>query len=259
LIVSGELPGKKVAGRQRTQANEGSETKAKGGKAGNKRKRQGEATDNESGAGNPGSATQAYCLDADTTTAPVPSTQTTAATNDATESMEAHPTPTIRIPVTSTIIGLQRELHGLKSTVATLRANHDKLVKEVIMLRGGVEVLMALKEDMLVNVPALKAEMRGLRDEMELEMMKAAVVALQHELARSNAIQARDSAVCPGIPAPVTTAPVMTALVMTAPVTTVPAMTAPAMRIGPKVKILHHCHWLCPNPPCLSIQISSGR
>jgi hypothetical protein len=56
LIVSGELPGKNVAGRQRTQANEGSETKAKGGKAGNKRKWQGETTDDEPCAGNPGSA-----------------------------------------------------------------------------------------------------------------------------------------------------------------------------------------------------------
>jgi outer membrane murein-binding lipoprotein Lpp len=103
--------------------------------------------------------------------------------------MEAHPTITIRIPGTPTIVGLQRELHGLKSTVATLTANHAKLAKEVMMLRGAVEVLMVLKEDMLVNVPALTAGMSRLRDEMDLEMMKAAVVAMQHELARVNRIQ----------------------------------------------------------------------
>jgi hypothetical protein len=58
----------------------------------------------------------------------------------------------------------------------------DNLLSEVTMLCGWMEVLMTLKDDMLVKVPELQAEMRGLRNGMDLERMKGDVAALQRDL-----------------------------------------------------------------------------
>jgi hypothetical protein len=88
---------------------------------------------------------------------------------------------------TPTVGGLQRELTDLRTLVVAISATQDNLLRDVTMLRGWMEVLMILKDDMLVKVPELQAEMRGLRNGMELERMKGEVAALQRELAATKA------------------------------------------------------------------------
>ena len=85
------------------------------------------------------------------------------------------------------VAGLQQELTNLWVIMATLPANQDNLMNEVIMLWRWLVVLMTLKEDMLVKVPALQAELRGLRNGMDLEWMKGVVANLQTKLANTNA------------------------------------------------------------------------
>jgi hypothetical protein len=172
MIAAGELPGKKGTGKKKVQDGE-SEFKAKGRKVVGKRKRQGDNADETSAAETmvvgPGSAAQPWCLE---TEAPSPLATTA-----------GHPVPG-RIP---TVTGLQREVQDLRALMATLMANQEKLMNDNIMMRGWVEVLMELKEAMLVSVPALQAELRGLSTGMELERMKAEVAALQNQLAHTNA------------------------------------------------------------------------
>jgi hypothetical protein len=59
------------------------------------------------------------------------------------------------------------------------------------MLWGSVEVLLGLKNKMLVNIPALEAEMRGLRNGMEWEKMKQQMASLRSELTNTKARLAR--------------------------------------------------------------------
>jgi hypothetical protein len=78
--------------------------------------------------------------------------------------------------------GLQRELHDLKQVVLKLSENQEQLLHENMMLRGSVEVLLALKDKMLVSIPALEAKMRGLRSGMEWEKMKQQMASLRSEV-----------------------------------------------------------------------------
>jgi hypothetical protein len=78
-------------------------------------------------------------------------------------------------------------LSDLRTLVVAMSATQDTLLSEVTMLRGWMEVMMTLKDDMLVKLPELQAEMRGLRNGMELERMKGEVAALQRELAATKA------------------------------------------------------------------------
>jgi hypothetical protein len=73
-------------------------------------------------------------------------------------------------------------LTDLQRVVAAMSESQDNLLSEVTMLRGWMEVLMTLKDDMLVKVPELQAEMRGLRNGMDLERMKGDIAALRREV-----------------------------------------------------------------------------
>ena len=64
--------------------------------------------------------------------------------------------------------------------------NQETLFNENAALRGWVEVLMTLKDKMLVSIPELQAEMRGLRTGMELEKMKCEMTSLKTQLATAN-------------------------------------------------------------------------
>jgi len=70
--------------------------------------------------------------------------------------------------------------------VNNLVNSKQELRQENIMLWGWFEVLLALKDKMMVTVPALEAEMRGLRNGMDLEKMKAEVEMLRKQLAQAN-------------------------------------------------------------------------
>jgi RNA polymerase-interacting CarD/CdnL/TRCF family regulator len=85
-----------------------------------------------------------------------------------------------------TVTGLQRELQDLRVIISHLAENQEQLRQENITLRGSLEVLQALKEKMLVSVPALEAEMRGLRNGMELEKTKEEVEILHAQLEATN-------------------------------------------------------------------------
>jgi hypothetical protein len=181
MVAAGELPGKKASGRKKVQA-EGGKVKREGGIAGAKRKQQGETADEESGV--------------DTTAGEMPSPgpsslPATGPTNiGATPAPSSTANPLVATPQmgrTPTVGGLQRELTDLWTLVTAVSATQDTLLSEVTMLRGWMEVLMTLKDDMLVKVPELQAEMRGLRNGMELERMKGEVAALQRELAATKA------------------------------------------------------------------------
>jgi hypothetical protein len=185
MIAAGELPGKKGPGKKKVQ--DGESEKAKGRKVVGKRKRQGDDADQTSAAETmlvgPGAAGHP-CLDTQApsppaTTAGVPVPTTTAAAS------------TIAVGRIPTVAGLQREVHDLRALMVTLMANQEKLMNENVMMRGWVEVLMELKETMLVSVPELQAELRGLRTAMELERMKAEVAALKKQLANTNVRPAR--------------------------------------------------------------------
>ena len=54
------------------------------------------------------------------------------------------------------------------------------------MLQGWFEVLLALKDKMMVTVPVLEAEMRGLHNGMDLEKTKAEVEMLRKQLAQAD-------------------------------------------------------------------------
>lgn len=190
MVSAGELPGKKGSGRKKVQVDEGSEVKQKGGKAAAKRKRQSETADEESGIDNTGlgSATQPYVLDIDAAPTPGPSSL------PATGSTDTRVAPAPRVGRAPTLGGLQRELTDVRTLVAALTENlaamtetQNSLMSEVTMLRGWVEVLMTLKEDMLVKVPELTAELRGLRNGMDLERVKAVIATLQTEVETTKA------------------------------------------------------------------------
>jgi hypothetical protein len=82
-----------------------------------------------------------------------------------------------------TLSGVQRGLTDLRTTVEELSAAFQILSSENMMLRGWMETLMVLKDQMSVSVPALEAELRGLRQGMELEQMKSEIRSLHGEMA----------------------------------------------------------------------------
>jgi len=81
---------------------------------------------------------------------------------------------------------MQSELANLKRMVNSLVDSKQELQQENIMLRGWFKVLLALKDKMMVTVPVLEAEMRGLRNGMDLEKMKAEVEMLRKQLAQAD-------------------------------------------------------------------------
>jgi len=85
-----------------------------------------------------------------------------------------------------TIASLQSELADLKRIVNNLVNSKQELWQENIMLRGWFEVLLALKNKMMVTVPVLEAEMRGLHNGMDLEKTKAEVEMLRKQLAQAD-------------------------------------------------------------------------
>jgi hypothetical protein len=70
--------------------------------------------------------------------------------------------------------------------MATLKENQEQLQSENVMLHGWFEVLLALKDQMLVTVPALQVEIRGLSNGMALEKMRQEVSTLQSQLLTTN-------------------------------------------------------------------------
>jgi len=85
-----------------------------------------------------------------------------------------------------TIASLQSELANLKRMVNSLVDSKQELWQENIMLWGWFEVLLALKDKMMVTVLVLEAEMRGLWNGMDLEKMKAKMEMLRKQLAQAD-------------------------------------------------------------------------
>jgi len=85
-----------------------------------------------------------------------------------------------------TIASLQSELADLKRMVNNLVDSEQELQQENITLWGWFKVLLALKDKMMVTVPALEAEMRGVWNGMDLEKMKAEVEMLRKKLAQAD-------------------------------------------------------------------------
>jgi len=85
-----------------------------------------------------------------------------------------------------TIASLQSELANLKRMVNNLINSEQELWQENIMLQGWFEVLLALKDKMMVTMPGLEAEMRGLWNGMDLEKMKGEVEMLGKQLAQAD-------------------------------------------------------------------------
>jgi hypothetical protein len=85
-----------------------------------------------------------------------------------------------------TVTALQWELQDLHLVVSNLAESQEKLQQENVMLRGWIEVMQSLKEKMAVSVPALEAEMRGMRNGMELEKTKQEVTTLCAQLEETN-------------------------------------------------------------------------
>jgi hypothetical protein len=171
LITSGELPvvrgGKKTLGKKQAQAGEGSNVKGKGGKvAAGKRKRQGEETANE-----------------ETEAESIPLSAVTL--NTATPSVGPGPLST-RVSRAPMVGGLHQELTDLQAKVAILVSDQAQLHNDNNMLHGQVEVLMGLKDKMMVSVPELQTEMKGLWDGMELKKMKRDITSLWEQMAKTN-------------------------------------------------------------------------
>jgi len=97
---------------------------------------------------------------------------------------QARLTPPARSNV-PTIASLQSELADLKRMVNNLVDSEQELRQENIMLQGWFEVLLVLKDKMMVTMPALEAEMRGLQNGMDLEKTKAEVEMLRKQLAQA--------------------------------------------------------------------------
>jgi len=85
-----------------------------------------------------------------------------------------------------TIASLKSELADLKRMVNNLVNSEQELQQENIMLQRWFEVLLALKDKMMVTVPVLEAEMRGLWNGMDLEKIKAEVEMLRKQLAQAD-------------------------------------------------------------------------
>jgi hypothetical protein len=170
LITSGELPvvrgGKNTSGKKQAKADEGSNIKGKGGKAAGKRKCQVEETANEE--------TEAKSIPLSTVTP-----------NTAPPSVGPGPSST-QVSHAPTVGSLHRELTDLQTKVVILASDQAKLCDDNVMLCGWVEVLMGLKDKMMVSVPELQAEMKGLRDGMELEKMKRDMTSLREQMAKTN-------------------------------------------------------------------------
>ena len=197
MIASGELPPpkgvKKSSGRKKVQEDKGCEAKGKGGKAAGKRKWSETANEDSvaktglvSAVASPlivppvsgsGSAALPYCLDIEalatlgTTSQCPPTPQAVTHVGNA---------PASRVGQTPTLASLQWELTDVQSVMATFKANQETLMNDNVILQSQVEVLMELKDQMLVSVPVLQGEMRGLRDGMELERIKHEITMLQH-------------------------------------------------------------------------------
>jgi hypothetical protein len=62
----------------------------------------------------------------------------------------------------------------------------QNLRQENLLLRGWFDVLRPLKEQMMVDVPALQAQMRGLRGAMELDKMKSEMKQLRKQLGQAS-------------------------------------------------------------------------
>ena len=98
---------------------------------------------------------------------------------------QAKLTPLAELNV-STIASLQSELANLKRMVNNLVDSKQELQQENIMLQGWSKVLLALKNKMMVTMPVLEAEMRGLQNGMDLEKTKAEVEMSGKQLAQAN-------------------------------------------------------------------------
>jgi hypothetical protein len=190
MIATGEIPPTKAAQKAQGKKKQG-EAKVRGVRAG-KRKRQGGDTAAET--------TGDEHTPAGTVAGPSTTTSTAPGSSDCHESEApasnippdalitpaaaidtAGPStiPKIRLP---SLGGLQRELHDLKQIVVRLSENQEHILNENVALRDSVDVLLGLKEKMLVSISALEAEMRGLRSGMEWEKMKQQMAGLRSEL-----------------------------------------------------------------------------
>lgn len=99
-----------------------------------------------------------------------------------TSHVAAEPPQNMRVP---TIAGLQREVGDLKHIVNQMSGNHESLYQDNVKLRESVDALLGWKEKIMVSVPALEAEMRGLRNGMEWEKIRQEMASLRSELANT--------------------------------------------------------------------------
>jgi len=116
----------------------------------------------------------------DTLTAPVSPPSWTAPL------LKANPGLVVKNRCVPTISGLQREVEDMKRMVKNITNSNQAHQEENALLHGWFKVLLPLKEKMMVTVPALEAEMRGLWDGMELEKMKSDVNRLWVQLGQAD-------------------------------------------------------------------------
>jgi hypothetical protein len=113
---------------------------------------------------------------------PPPSTSidTSTAPIDATPIVAAEAPPVLQMQALG---ALQQEVTDLRQLVAKMNDNNERLYQDNLKLRESVGVLLGWKEEMIARVPALEAEMRGLRNGMEWEKMRQDMASLRSELA----------------------------------------------------------------------------
>ena len=87
-----------------------------------------------------------------------------------------------KIGHTPTLSGLQQELNDLRSSMMMVLSNQEQMSNNLAMVRGWCEVLVTLKDQMIISIPALQAKMTGLRNGMELEQMKSHIATLDANL-----------------------------------------------------------------------------
>ena len=200
MVASGELQAaegsKKVSGKKKLQDDKASEGTVKLVKTTGKRKRwEDDATANASGdeyipvgaisrpASVPSADTAAQPHHLDTNLSSTrPTTTPLLVTSLAPTTSASGAVSSTKIGRTPTLGGLQRELNDLRSLMTTVLSNQEQMSNDLTMVRGWCEVLIMLKDQMIVSVPALQAEMTGLRNGMELERMKSHIATLDANL-----------------------------------------------------------------------------
>ena len=83
----------------------------------------------------------------------------------------------------STLSSLQRELGDSKRAAQGAMETTEKLAKENVVLWGHIRTLLAFMNQMTVRLPVLEAELRGLRNGMEVGKLKNEIRRLKDRVA----------------------------------------------------------------------------